>query len=152
MGVKLSPQARRAAQRVYLATLRRTGLKLTAAKKAGVHPSTPFEWAARDERFAEKVAEAQAIGHGTRLARLEAEVHRRARAGTADGASALLLMFETKRHEPAYRDNARLDVYAQGPVSIIMMRDDSPSPALAAEQGGMPALAAGAPPPTGAKS
>ncbi len=143
MGVKLTPVERRAKQRLFLAALRRTGLKLLAAKTAGVHPSTPFAWAARDDRFAEKAAEAQALGSGVRLARLEREVHRRALAGTKDQGSILALMFETKRHDPAYRENAGVQVLAQGPVMISLSLDPTPGPGLAAGVGGMPALVSG---------
>lgn len=123
----LSPMARRAKQRVFLQALRRTGQKLTAAKAAGVDASTPFRWAARDARFAEKMAEAQAQGDQVDLARCTGLLKRRIR-NVKDPASAILLMFHMKKLEPRYRENGGMQLAVTGPVSITFERDPGPTP------------------------
>ncbi len=68
----------------FLTALREQGLVASAAKKAGLHRSGPYEWAKRDEAFAKEFDEARAIGREVFADRLESSLAERAITGTTE--------------------------------------------------------------------
>ncbi|NOT21753.1 MAG: hypothetical protein HOP22_03370 [Nitrospiraceae bacterium] len=109
---------KRVRQDAFLKKLAESGSVTQSAAHAGVNLCTPYEWCAVDLDFKEAMESARGIGEKTVLALLEEEIQRRALAGKEDPGSPNLLMFRTKRLDPAYRDNATVSVNAVGPVAI----------------------------------
>lgn len=105
-------------QEAFLSKLSQTGSVTQSAAYAGVNLCTPYQWCEVDLDFKEAMESARAIGEKTLLATLEEEIQRRALAGKDDPGSPNLLMFRTKRLDPAYRENAIVSVNAVGPVAI----------------------------------
>jgi hypothetical protein len=105
----------------------------SAAEVAGVSPHTARHWAKQDESFARLFEEARAQGEKVRLDILEREIDRRAVEGVEEpvyqgGAlvgkirrySDNLLMFRTKRLDPAYRDRPPDTAINAGNVQIVV--------------------------------
>lgn len=114
------PERTKANQRAFLEALSKCGNKKRACLEVGIDDSSPYMWANRSERFAEKMAEAQLKGEKVQLDEYEQLLHKRISAGTRDPHSAVLTMFRMKRLDPRYRDNATMNVVAAGPVAIMM--------------------------------
>ena len=102
----------------FLNALRETGDHQQACELAGIATCTPRQWARRSKEFAEEFRFAREQGDTVLLSVLEAEIKKRALAGPSDPGSSNLLMFRTKRLDPAYRENAAVNVNAIGPVAI----------------------------------
>jgi hypothetical protein len=115
----ITPQKlKRLRQQAFLKQLSETGSVTQSAAHAGVNLCTPYHWCEVDQDFKQAMESARAIGEKTVLALLEEEIQRRALAGKEDPGSPNLLMFRTKRLDPAYRENAVVSVSAVGPVAI----------------------------------
>ena len=105
-------------QEAFLSKLSQTGSVTQSAAYAGVNLCTPYNWCEVDQDFQRAMESARAVGEKVILAKLEEEIQRRALSGKEDPGSANLLMFRTKRLDPAYRENAVVSVSAVGPVAI----------------------------------
>lgn len=105
-------------QEAFLKKLSETGSVTQSADAADINLCTPYHWCEMDLDFKAAMESARAIGEKTVLALLEEEIQRRALAGKEDPGSPNLLMFRTKRLDPAYRENAVVNVNAVGPVAI----------------------------------
>ena len=115
----ITPQKlKRLRQDAFLKKLSETGSVTQSSAHAGVNLCTPYHWCEVDQDFKQAMESARAIGEKTVLALLEEEIQRRALAGKEDPGSPNLLMFRTKRLDPAYRENAIVSVNAVGPVAI----------------------------------
>ena len=115
----ITPQKlKRMRQDAFLKKLAESGSVTQSAAHAGVNLCTPYHWCEVDLDFKQAMESARAIGEKTVLATLEEEIQRRALAGKEDPGSPNLLMFRTKRLDPAYRENAIVSVNAVGPVAI----------------------------------
>lgn len=115
----ITPQKlKRIRQDAFLKKLSETGSVTQSAAAADINLCTPYHWCEMDLDFKAAMESARAIGEKTVLALLEEEIQRRALAGKEDPGSPNLLMFRTKRLDPAYRENAVVNVNAVGPVAI----------------------------------
>lgn len=115
----ITPQRlKRLRQDAFLKKLSETGSVTQSAAAADINLCTPYHWCEMDLGFKAAMESARSIGEKTILALLETEIQRRALAGKEDPGSPNLLMFRTKRLDPAYRDNAVVNVNAVGPVAI----------------------------------
>jgi transposase-like protein len=109
----------RQSQKTFLAALSQTGTIGAAAQLCGIDPHTPSRWIRKYPKFKEEFdtikehAERYVVADA-----IEAEFDRRALAGKEDGQSAIIGMFRLKRINPAYRDNAQMNVTVHGPVAI----------------------------------
>ncbi len=118
-----SPVITRLNQQAFLQALAKCGSKKQAAREVGIDPATPHQWGYKDERFAQKMAEAATRGEQVLLGEIEGIIDARIRQKAKDPQSAVLTMFRTKRLDPRYRDNVSLNVQAQGPVAITFGLD-----------------------------
>lgn len=103
---------------VFLKALGEVGDHQQACQVAGIATCTPRQWARRSKEFAEGYRLARVEGDLVLLAQYEQQMHRRIMEGKVDPQSAVLTMFRVKRLDPAYRDNAVVNVSAGGPVAI----------------------------------
>ncbi len=136
------PSATAAKKRALLERLAEHGSLARAAEEAGVSIRTTRWWRQRSPAFADRYDEALAHGEAVQLAEYERLMEQRIRAGAKDQQSAILCMFRVKRLDGRYRDNANVNVLAQGPVAISLGLDPTPGPGLASGAGGMPAVTA----------
>ena len=113
----LTPQKlKRIRQDAFLKKLSETGSVTQSAAAANINLCTPYHWCEMDLDFKAAMESARAIGEKTVLALLEEEIQRRALAGKEDPGSPNLLMFRTKRLDPAYRENAIVSVKEVAPL------------------------------------
>lgn len=68
------------------------------------------------------------------LDNIESNFADRAVAGKEDGQSAIIGMFLAKRADPRYRDNAQVNVTANGPVAIQFNLSNTPTEAKQIDQ------------------
>lgn len=117
------PAVTKAKQQRYLQILRETGSHAKSCQAAQIAPVSPFEWATKSALFAKEYEAAKTQGEQVLLKRYESNL------------DAVLLpdedmklddfarlqnsrFFRMKRLDPAYRDNAVVQVNAAGPVAI----------------------------------
>lgn len=121
------PIATRALQKAALAALEQHGTIVDAARAIGVDPHTISRWC-KSETYKAKVLAAQEFADRFHtLDQIKSNFKQRALAGKEDGQSAIIGMFLAKRIDPAYRDNAIVQVNAVGP-SMIQMNFTAPTP------------------------
>lgn len=100
-----------ARKRRFLRAVAEGSSVLAASRKAGRNPRTFYRWRDEDEAFADRWREADLLG----TERLAGEVRDRA-LDRQDDKSHLLLMFELKRRDPAYRDSHQVEINHSGTV------------------------------------
>ena len=83
------------------------------AAAIGVNECTIYRWLARDDTFKQAMQEVKKRIDKDRLEENEAEIHRR---GLEK--SDLLLMFETKKLEPEYRERPLIDKAIIGDITV----------------------------------
>lgn len=99
---------------------------MASCERVGIAVRTPYDWAERSPEFAEEMKKARDIGDKVMLGTLEKEIGKRALAGHKDPGSTNLLMFRTKRLDPAYRDNAQVNIATLGPAAIMFALEPNP--------------------------
>lgn len=114
------PALTRANQKRFLEALVACGGN---AKRAcgliGIAETRPWHWAQSSAEFSKKMQSARALGEKALLAEYEDRVDKRSEAGKDDPQSAVLTMFRMKRLDPAYRDNAQVNIATQGPALLV---------------------------------
>lgn len=94
---------KRVKQEAFLAAYRRSGIVTVAAREAGVHRNSYYQWLSSDPWFAKAAADAEAEA----VEEVEAELRRRALDPTKRDTVALI--FYLKAHRPQkYRDNVTI--------------------------------------------
>lgn len=106
-------------QKAFLVALSQCATYSKACKMIGIDNHTVSRWIKKYPKFKELAAQAKA--HAEQyvvLDRIEENFYERAVAGKADGSSALIGMFISKKINPQYRDNAVVSVTSHGPTAI----------------------------------
>ncbi len=106
-------------QKAFLAALEQLGTYGKAAKLTGIEYHTVSRWIRKYPKF--KVLAEEAKTHAQKtiiLDSIEGNFYDRVMEGKTDGQSAIIGMFLAKRIDPAYRDNAVVQVNASGPVAM----------------------------------
>lgn len=122
----MTAKQRALAQEAFLAAFAETGIITSAAVAAGIGRKAVYEWQEHDETFSLRFNEAREVANDI----LRAEIHRRGvigwdedvyqlgkYAGTVRKFSDTLLIFETKRRMPEYRDKVDVKATVQGNVT-----------------------------------
>jgi len=113
-----APLITTARQNHFLELLSTSGLWKQSCEQLQLNPATPWLWGNKSERFKKRLDEARVAGEKVLLNEYESQMHARILAGKDDPGSTNLTMFRVKRLDPAYRDNAVVNVNAVGPVAI----------------------------------
>lgn len=112
-------RATKAMQRAVLNALRQTGTYKAAAELVGIAPLTITRWCQKSPEFRQLADEACDWADKYVIADdIRSAFHARAVAGKEDAQSAVIGMFMLKKADPRYRDNATVNVTANGPVAI----------------------------------
>lgn len=112
-------RATKAMQRAVLNALRQTGTYKAAAELVGIAPLTITRWCQKSPEFRQLADEACDWADKYVIAdEIRSSFHKRAIAGKEDQQSAVIGMFMLKKADPRYRDNAAINVTANGPVAI----------------------------------
>lgn len=117
------PAVTRLKQRTFLHSLIQHGSNGKACKAADIDEATPIKWASKSEQFAKAWDEAKLKGEKALLLRYETHLDKVLLpdedmsiddfARTQNSR-----FFRMKRLDPAYRDNAVVNVTANGPLAI----------------------------------
>ena len=109
----------RQSQKLFLATLSQTGTIIGACRLLGIDNHTPGRWLRKYPKFKEEFDLVKS--HAEKYVikdKIEHEFYNRALAGKEDGQSAIIGMFTLKRIDPAYRENAQVNLQVTGPVAV----------------------------------
>jgi len=130
----MSPKVREEAQATFLAAYAEMGIITSAAAAANISRQCVYEWQEHDETFSLRFHEAEAAANDV----LRAEIHRRAVtgwdepvyqlakfAGTVRKYSDVLLIFETKRRMPEYRDKQQVELSGQLDINGLAAEADA---------------------------
>jgi hypothetical protein len=125
----------RTRQKSFLAALEHVGTYGKAAKLIGIEYHTVSRWIKKSSKFKQLAEDAKSHAQKTIiLDSIEGNFYDRVMEGKTDGQSAIIGMFLAKRIDPAYRDNAIVNVQAHGPVAIQLNFGASPQLTKATEQ------------------
>ncbi len=124
---QFNPAVTKSKQVEFLARFATTGRWTASCKAAGIAPVTPYQWASKSAAFAKKLDEARELGSKALLAEYEGKLDHETLSQPFDKVTGTLTMFRMKRLDPAYRDNAQINVVATGPIAVNLgMRPETP--------------------------
>ena len=112
------PLITRTKQDQFIQLITTTGRWKASCAALNIEISTPYQWASKSREYRKRLDAAKESGEQVQLKEYEEQLHARIMRGQDDPQSAVLTMFRVKRLDPAYRDNAVVQVNTVGPVAI----------------------------------
>ena len=124
---KSPPSVIKAKKKAILERIRETGRVAQSCRDLGLAVNQPYEWASRDDEFAKKFDAARQQGERVLLAQYEQHLDQHVQSVEGIDQYAKVqnsLFFRMKRLDPAYRDNAQVQVIT-GPINVMFGMDTS---------------------------